>query len=110
MTHPFAASHYAALRLLQSGAEIDMRDSNDMTALHHACAGLHYGCVHFLLQGGADPRCTEKVTCHNMVLCQTLAVSFIQLSASLQAVFISLVHSHIHLGSEDSSVLRAPDS
>ena len=45
-----------------------MRDSNDMTALHHACAGLHYGCVHFLLQGGADPRCTEKVTCHNTVL------------------------------------------
>ena len=38
-----------------------MKDSNNMTALHHACAGLHFHCVQALLHGHADPMATEKV-------------------------------------------------
>jgi hypothetical protein len=47
--------------MLQSGADVDARDSNDMTALHHACVGLHGRCVNLLLHCGADHRAIDKV-------------------------------------------------
>jgi hypothetical protein len=56
-----AGSVSQAKRLLDSGEQVDARDSRDMTPLHHAAIGGHIEVAGLLLDRGADPNARALV-------------------------------------------------
>lgn len=45
----------------QAGAELNLKDGQQLTALHHACMGCYHECVQVLLANGADVSLGDQV-------------------------------------------------
>ena len=61
-------SQAQVLRLLENGAELDMGDDTEKTALHYAVLNGHVNIVKILLQEGADPNVQDENGCSCLLL------------------------------------------